>query len=267
MKNRIQAHGTCLESSPRSLRASHGSLRASHGAALLEPSAADECTLFAPLHYEANYAYPLIVWLHGAGESDRVLTRIMPHVSLRNYAAVAPRGTQPSRRASRIDGATAAFGWRQTTEQIYTAQVRVANAIEKAAAELTIHRQRIFLAGSGCGGTMALRVAMDNPNRYAGALSLDGSFPRGGAPLQRLVEARQIPLFIARARKSKAYGSEIACDDLRLLYAAGMSLTLKEYPGADVCRPQVLGDIDRWIMEVLAEQTQAPVVASSRRVS
>lgn len=233
---------------------------------MLEPGVADDYTLFTPLHYEANYAYPLIVWLHGAGESDRVLARLMPHISLRNYVAVAPRGTQPSRPTSRIGGGPATFGWRQTTEQIYTAQVRVANAIDKAAAELTIHKQRIFLAGSGCGGTMALRVAMDNPNRYAGALSLDGSFPRGGAPLQRLIEARQIPLFIARARKSKAYNSDIACDDLRLLYAAGMSLTLKEYPGTDVCRPQVLGDIDRWIMEVLAEQKRDPVVASSRIV-
>jgi phospholipase/carboxylesterase len=138
--------------------------------------------------------------------------------------------------------------------------------MEQATEQLSINRCRIFLAGFGCGGTMALRVAMDNPHRFAGALSLDGSFPRGQAPLQRLIEARQMPLFIARARQSRNYGEEIACDDLRLLYAAGMSLTLKEYPGANVCRPQVLADIDRWIMEVLAEQNDAAVVASARRL-
>ena len=49
--------------------------------------------LFAPLHYESNYAYPLIVWLHGANDDERQLKRIMPFVSLRNYVAVSPRGT------------------------------------------------------------------------------------------------------------------------------------------------------------------------------
>ena len=259
MKNRIQSLGTCLDPSPTTQRSAPR-------AALLEPAQADGYTLFTPLHYESNYAYPLIVWLHGAGENDRTLTRLMPHISLRNYTAVAPRGTYASR-ASRQSANGNAFGWRQSVEHIDLAQLRIATAVDKAASQMNVDRRRVFLAGAGCGGTMALRVALDNPSRFAGALSLDGAFPRGGAPLLRLIEARQIPLFIARGRKSPLYSSEIACDDLRLLYSAGMSLTLKEYPGQDVCRPQVLGDIDRWIMEVLADQVNAPVVTSSRRVS
>ena len=47
--------------------------------------------LFVPLHYEPNYAYPLIVWLHGAQDDERQLKRVMPFISLRNYVAVAPR--------------------------------------------------------------------------------------------------------------------------------------------------------------------------------
>jgi len=259
MKNRIPSLGTLLKPAP-------GTVRPTTGAALLEAEAVDGCTLFTPLHYEPNYEYPLIVWLHAAGESDQVLPRIMSHISLRNYAAVAPRGTQAAGSARRLHGRRGGFGWRQTSEQISAAEARVASAIEHAAGQLSIHHGRIFLAGAGCGGTMALRVAMENPHRFAGALSLDGSFPRGQAPLQRLTEARQMPLFIARARQSHDYGEQIACDDLRLLYAAGMSLTLKEYPGVNVCRPQVLADIDRWIMEVLAEQNDAAVVASSQRI-
>lgn len=258
MKNRIESIGTCLDPSARPARTITG-------AALLEPTLADGYTLLTPLHYESNYPYPLIVWLHGAGESDRVLTRLMPHISLRNYAAVAPRGTSTVRALEQSAKQPAGFGWRQTIDQIDRAQGRIATAIEKAAEKLNIHRGRIFLAGFGCGGTMAMRVAMDNPERYAGALSLDGAFPRGGAPLQRLLDARQMPLFIARARRSTAYSAAIACDDLRLLYAAGMSLTLKEYPGQNICRPQVLADIDRWIMEVLAAQNGTAVVASSRQ--
>ena len=28
------------------------------------------CAVFAPLHYEANYAYPLLVWLHGPADDE-----------------------------------------------------------------------------------------------------------------------------------------------------------------------------------------------------
>ena len=48
--------------------------------------------LFAPMHYEPGYAYPLIVWLHGTGGDQRQLQRVMPLVSMRNYVAITPRG-------------------------------------------------------------------------------------------------------------------------------------------------------------------------------
>ena len=48
-------------------------------------------TLFAPLHYEPNYAYPLVIWLHGPGDDERQLLRVMPLVSMRNYVSVGPR--------------------------------------------------------------------------------------------------------------------------------------------------------------------------------
>src|SRR5260370_34895202 len=66
--------------------------------------------LFAPLNYERNYAYPLIVWLHGPDDNENQLRRIMPLVSLRNYAAIAPRGTAGG------ETEAAAFGWLQSEE-------------------------------------------------------------------------------------------------------------------------------------------------------
>ena len=55
--------------------------------------------LFAPIHYEPGYAYPLIVWLHGCGGDERQLRQLMPLLSLRNYLAVARAGCRcPARR-------------------------------------------------------------------------------------------------------------------------------------------------------------------------
>src|SRR5689334_12243455 len=72
--------------------------------------------LFGPLHYEPNYAYPLLVWLHGAGDDESQLKRIMPLVSLRNYVGVAIRGTETASALSR-----AGYTWLQSRADVAVA--------------------------------------------------------------------------------------------------------------------------------------------------
>ena len=203
------------------------------------------CAVFGPLHYESNYAYPLVVWLHGPGDDESQLKRIMPLVSMRNYVAVAPRGT----RHIRATGGRPAFIWPQTEPDIGLADERVLAAIRAAMRKYNIHEKRVFLAGFDCGGTMAYRVAMRHPNRFAGVLSLGGAFPTGHAPLNRLAEARRLALFIASGRDSGKYPPDHVCADLRLFHSAGMDVCLRQYPCGQELAPQMLADVDRWIMD------------------
>ena len=53
----------------------------------------DEISVFVPMHYEKNYSYPLIVWLHSDGEGSAEVQRIMPKASTRNFVGVAPQST------------------------------------------------------------------------------------------------------------------------------------------------------------------------------
>src|SRR5690349_17523603 len=147
-------------------------------------------SLFAPLHYEPRYAYPLLVWLHEDGGNERELRQLMPHVSVRNYVAVSARGV------AGVKGSDRAFCWEQS-------------------------------AGNGRGGTMALRVALQFPELFAGAVSLGGALPVGDSPLGRVKQARQLPLLLATCRESQAYPPAKVADDLRLLHAAGFSLALR----------------------------------------
>jgi phospholipase/carboxylesterase len=226
-------------------------------------------SLFAPLHYEPNYAYPLIVWLHGPGEDEHQLRRIMPSISLRNYVAVAPRGTvvasaatNPSHVASNVAVAPpTGHGWRQTDGHIQAAELRVMECLDAAAEKFHIAPDRCFLAGYGCGGTMAFRIALRNPQCFAGVLSLSGPFPSGRAPLAQLHDVRRLEVFVACVRAGSLYPTETVCHDLRLLHTAGMSVILREYPGDDALTPQMLADMDRWIMEQVtgaAVRGQAP---------
>jgi phospholipase/carboxylesterase len=212
-------------------------------------------SLFVPMHYAPGYAYPLIVWLHGRGSDERQLPRIMPMISMRNHVAVAPRGTFVS------NGETAGpecYGWLQTDEQIQQAEQRVFDAIELASWKYHVATKRIFLAGFDVGGTMALRIALNHPSRFAGVLSLCGAFPTGRTPFGNLVAARQLPIFLATGRGSQEYPATQVCDDLRLLHTAGLSITLRQYPCGHELMPQMLTDIDRWIIEQITQPRPEP---------
>jgi phospholipase/carboxylesterase len=207
-------------------------------------------SLFVPMHYTPGYAYPLIVWLHGCGGDEHQLPRIMPSLSMRNHIAVAPRGfLMPGAGDTKRES----YGWLQTDEHIQQAEQRVFDAIELTSWKYHVASHRIFLAGFDAGGTMAMRIAMNHPSRFAGVLSLCGAFPTGRTPFGNLVAARQLPIFMATGRGSAEYPTTKVCEDLRLLHTAGLSITLRQYPCGHELMPQMLADVDRWIIEQITQ--------------
>ncbi len=201
--------------------------------------------LFAPVHYESNYAYPLLVWLHGHGDDESQLRRIMPMVSLRNYIAVAVRGTASVAHTTRRNAAI----WTQARAHVALAEQAVFDAIELARDRYHLATNRVFIAGFDSGGTMALRLAFSHPRRFAGVISLGGEIPTDRAPLGRLTDARKIAVLLAYGRDSTKYPTATVCDNLRLLHSAGMQVALRQYPHGHELSAMMLGDMDRWIME------------------
>jgi len=204
-------------------------------------------TLFGPVHYEPNYAYPLVIWLHGDGNTERQLTKIMPLVSLRNYVAVAPRGPFRLPETSAAGG----FLWSERPGDLASAEHCVFEALDEAAAKYHIAAHRVFLAGAAAGGTTALRLALMHADRFAGAASLGGPFPIGQTPLARLAEARNLPLFLAHGRGDEAFDGDALGEQMRLFHAAGMNATLRQYPGDSTLAPQMLSDMNRWLMDIV----------------
>ncbi len=201
----------------------------------------DAVSYFAPEGYEANYSYPLLVWLHNAGGDERQLARVLPLVSTRNYVGLGVRGPAAAERRG--------YAWPQTAEGIDAANHQLADAIAKARERFNIHSGRIFLAGYQSGGTMAYRLALRNPERFAGAASFGGPFPEGHMPLARLAQIRKFPLLLAHCRDSQSYPTDRVCQELSLFHAAAMSVTLRQYPCDDEMTTQMLSDLDRWLME------------------
>lgn len=207
--------------------------------------------LFMPMHYEPNYAYPLVVWLHGPRDDERQLQRVMPLVSLRNYVAVGPRATAQA-------AGSRGFDWQQNESDIERSEQAIFDCIDLVSDRFNIAPHRIFVAGYGTGGTMAFRIGLRHPTRFAGVLSVCGPFPEGHMPLARLHRARQLPLFIAHGRDGEAYSIDRSCEELRLFHTAGLRVTLRQYPCGDELTTHMLADMDRWMMEIVTGIQQPP---------
>ena len=214
-----------------------------------DPGCDTTCGLFGPLHYEPGYTYPLIVWLHGCPSDERQLMRVMPLISMRNYVATAPRGLP---RDGVFEESEADYSWDQSDECIYRAEERIFDCIDIASRKFSINRRKIFLVGFDGGGTMAFRVGMNNPSAFAGVASLCGSFPSGRTPFGNLTLARRLPILLSVGQDSTEYPPEAVCKDLRLFHTAGLSIALRQYSTGHELSAQMLGDVDRWIMEQIS---------------
>jgi phospholipase/carboxylesterase len=205
-------------------------------------------SLFTPLHYERNYAYPLVVWLHGPYDDERQLYRIMPQLSMRNYAAIGPRATCLHGDDQR------GYHWGNHEGAVLAAEERVFDCIDQATKKLNIASNRVFLAGFEGGGTMAFRVGLRNPHAFAGVLSVGGPFPLGQSALTNLARARRLPLFIAQGRDAEKYSVDRVCEELRLFHTAGLHVSLRQYPCGDELTTKMLRDMDVWMMEQVTGQ-------------
>jgi phospholipase/carboxylesterase len=206
--------------------------------------------LFAPLHYEPKYAYPLLVWLHGPHGDEHELSRVIPEISMRNYVGVGPRGNLQMEDSR-------GYRWDDADENLSDAEQHVFDAIDAASQRYNVAANRVFLAGFEGGGTMAFRIGLRNPDCFAGVMSIGGPFPLGGAPLGKLGNARKLPFFIAQGRESENYPIELACEELRLFHTAGLGVTVRQYPCGDEVDTQMLKDMDTWIMEHVTGTTSA----------
>lgn len=199
-----------------------------------------EFSLFVPVHYESSYAYPLIVWLHQDGSACDELQKLMPQVSCRNHIAVAPQSSFAQ---------VSPIAWPDTAESVEAAYESVLACIEDANRRFNINPDRIFIAGTGTGGSMALQLAFQRPDIFAGVASIDGPMDAQQVPLHDWEMCRNLNVLLSTFRNSLSYCEDELCHSLRLLHVAGFSTTVRQYPGDVRLSPKVLSDLNGWVME------------------
>lgn len=172
--------------------------------------------LFVPENYEPGYAYPLVVWLHSDASSEMELDHVMPALSLRNYIAIAPRANVKSR------GSQRRYRWGTTLTDCAVAEDLVWDSVQAAMDVLSIHSDRIFLAGFGGGGTMAQWIGLKYASQLAGVVSLTGEFPMTSRVLSNWKIARSLKVLFAQRQGSTICSEDDMMRAVKLAHQSGL---------------------------------------------
>lgn len=201
---------------------------------------------FLPTGYEPNYAYPLLVFLHGHGGCEEQVMRLAPRLSRRNYICIGLRGPHPL--GPRPDGHPG-YSWGPDGQCDAQVEDYVFGAVQQTRRTYHVHSERIYLAGVCEGATLAYRLALQFPDYLAGVASLNGCMPRSGGPLLRLPEARKLRILVGHGFANAVIPHAMARQDYRLFYAAGLDVTMHTYSTTHKLHPDMLRDLNRWVID------------------
>lgn len=202
-------------------------------------------TFFIPIHYEANYKYPLIVWLHSDGFNENQVCQVMPHVSSRNYVATGIRAPKAA------DSGGHRYAWGHTVAAMESAEFSVLEAIRRTCEQYSINQQRVVLAGYHEGATMAMQIGMRHPSRFAAVAALGGRFELPPASVMGVDELREcrLQMLWQRSILSDSFDDELLLQEVQHAADIRARLEVRQYRSDDEMNTAVLGDFDRWVME------------------
>ena len=204
----------------------------------------EKTALYLPDHYERNYPYPLILWLHNSGGNERELHSLMPQISTRNYVGYSFRGALPVGNALPIG-----YRWPESDLGIERFLQRLHNGVRSLRRKYHIHSERIYLAGCGQGATFALRLLLEQPAWFAGAIALCGRYPKKKLLLKRYDQLRDKRVLLGVSRQDSSLDIAELQGFSRLLYTAGMHVSTRSYVASGKLTSEMLKQINRWIME------------------
>jgi len=217
-------------------------LHAGESSPFLEPAASNRpYSVHLPDHYEAGYAYPLVVWFHGDGSTETEVSSVMPNISERNFIGLALRGDLVLE---------SGYGWSDSEESRGKLLADVESLVRMMRRQYHIHSERIYLAGFGSGASAAMELILQRPEWFGGAACLCGSFRELRVPSYRFRDLRNKRVLLATSANNRSAGVRDLVDTGRLLYSSGMQIGTRVYQEAGTSPTRkMLSDVNHWLMD------------------
>ncbi len=210
---------------------------------------AAHCAVYAPPTYEAGYAYPLIVWFHDAYGDERDVLNWLPHLSDQNYLGLGLRAPLPV-----TNGLPAQRRWAMSERAFDVLESELAIAMYDLAERMSVHSNRIVVAGVGQGATIALRMLLRRPEWFGAGVCLNADW----LPSNRLEwwgQYSRKPLWMGHVMDWKLLTSRAAINSTKLLQSAGFDVT-QHFDDFDELQPATLArEVNHWLMHKLCSDT------------
>ncbi|MBX3441348.1 MAG: prolyl oligopeptidase family serine peptidase [Planctomyces sp.] len=185
----------------------------------------------APPDLEAGRKYPLVIFLHGAGERGDDNAAQLIHgvkvfasdeVAAKNACFVAAPQCPRGQTWASIDRTreTPRLG-----DQASAPAALVLELIDSLSKEFPIDADRIYITGLSMGGYGTFDLLMREPQRFAAAVPVCG-----GADVSRAESIKDIPIWIYHGAKDTAVPVERSREIVEALKAAGGAPRYTEYP-------------------------------------
>lgn len=201
-----------------------------------------------PESYEPRYSYPLVVWLTGRDCSmDDSLNHIAA-MSPQNYLGLAIDECLfdlPDSRQESLDGPV------EFLKRLVDVENRVVTAVRSLRQVVNVHTDRIFLAGAGDAASVALLLAMHQPEWFGGCLAFGGSLPPAAKLLAHDSELAGKRFFLgAPGGRSGWQTAGNVRSTARQLIASGadVSVSVNASEADSLVNPRSLCEVDHWII-------------------
>jgi phospholipase/carboxylesterase len=132
-------------------------------------------------------------------------------------------------------------------------------AMAHACREFHVHTERVYLIGLGEGARAAYRLGLALADQVAGVVALNGRFLKSGRrPLVRLNAVRKLRIYIGHGASNPVVPIAAARQTMRDFNAAGADVRFQAYPTTHRIHPDMLRDVNRWIMDAVSDADELP---------
>jgi phospholipase/carboxylesterase len=218
---------------------------------LIFPSQYLEAILTPPAGYDSTRTYPLLVALHGYGDTAAGFARAFGGAAwARCFVAV------PEAEYSLANGGTSWFYltrerslWEAADRRVVAAVVGLIDAL-RARYPLG----EVYVLGFSQGAALAYQVGLLQPSLVSGIVAISGQAPpidTVGAIVHAadLENASRVRIFVARGRDDASVPRRTYLDQADLFTSRGFAVTRYEFDGGHDLPADVMGRIARWLRE------------------
>ncbi len=217
---------------------------------LFHAEAAFRCLLRFPEGYDPELEYPLVVGLHGYGDSPENFIRLWEYFDEPDFIYACPRGPYPF-----TENNVTAFSWFRQYEEGYDIRELDLLSTEYVISLVEDLQERhlisdVFLFGFSQGCAMTWMTGLTHPEEFTGLIGFGGRLDTTYVGASGWGETAGLNAFVANGTMDQAVSVEAGLEAVEILETLGIETVFSSWEGVHMVNRPVLLQAQEW-METL----------------